>query len=410
VAIDYKGGYDANTDTPALDGSSGPISTGIKQGDSYTVTADGTFFTELVEIGDYIIAEVDDPSSLSDWTRLNKNIEIAVGGSGTSGRIAKFTGANSVGDTALTEPSVGSMAGTPSTLPVAVDNSLINECIPMGTSVDGELVDSGLRADVGFLRINGNGNFTSSISIQDFYELQGGANSSILQRFFSSEWRVQHNDGIHIRLFNNNFQIGDDGNTANTDITHQSATAGIKATIRTDNLTGSRTQDWSNVSGDIAVYSDTFASNTILMTGLIESGELVNAPLSVSGNKLGIDSNGFIDYDTLPTAERIVQIPDRAGVIPAHKVDTITSTTFTTDEQDEHILADDDTAAAVITVTLQAASSRSTPLHIKKIGSTANIVINADGSDTIDGAASKTLTSQYEAITLVSNGTNWHIF
>jgi len=371
--LDYKGGYDANTDTPALDGSSGPISTGIKQGDSYTVTADGTFFTELVEIGDYIIAEVDDPSSLSDWTRLNKNIEIAVGGSGTSGRIAKFTGANSVGDTALTEPSVGSMAGTPSTLPVAVDNSLINECIPMGTSVDGELVDSGLRADVGFLRINGNGNFTSSISIQDFYELQGGANSSILQRFFSSA-------------------------------------AGIKATIRTDNLTGSRTQDWSNVSGDIAVYSDTFASNTILMTGLIESGELVNAPLSVSGNKLGIDSNGFIDYDTLPTAERIVQIPDRAGVIPAHKVDTITSTTFTTDEQDEHILADDDTAAAVITVTLQAASSRSTPLHIKKIGSTANIVINADGSDTIDGAASKTLTSQYEAITLVSNGTNWHIF
>ena len=37
----------------------------------------GTFFTENVEIGDLLIAEVDDPSALTDWTTVQNNVDLA---------------------------------------------------------------------------------------------------------------------------------------------------------------------------------------------------------------------------------------------------------------------------------------------------------------------------------------------
>ena len=66
----YKGGYNAATNTPLLDAT--PIATAI--GDTYTVTAAGTFFTEDVQIGDVLICEVANATTLADWTIVNKNI------------------------------------------------------------------------------------------------------------------------------------------------------------------------------------------------------------------------------------------------------------------------------------------------------------------------------------------------
>lgn len=70
---DHKGAYDAATNTPDLD----TTPSGIKTGDAYTVSVAGTFFTELVEVGDVLIADQDDPTVLADWTRVNKNIDAA---------------------------------------------------------------------------------------------------------------------------------------------------------------------------------------------------------------------------------------------------------------------------------------------------------------------------------------------
>jgi hypothetical protein len=66
----YKGGYNAATNTPLLDAT--PIATAI--GDTYTVTVAGTFFTEDVQIGDVLICEVVNATTLADWTIVNKNI------------------------------------------------------------------------------------------------------------------------------------------------------------------------------------------------------------------------------------------------------------------------------------------------------------------------------------------------
>ena len=76
--LTYKGGYDASTNTPDLDTAN---NIAVTQGDTYTVTADGTFFTEQVRIGDFLIAEEDmsasGGSALAKWTVVQSNIDLA---------------------------------------------------------------------------------------------------------------------------------------------------------------------------------------------------------------------------------------------------------------------------------------------------------------------------------------------
>jgi hypothetical protein len=84
----YQGGYNAATNTPDLDVSP---SASIKTGWTYTVTADGTFFTEQVRVGDVLIAEVDAPTGLADWTTVQNNIDLATT---TTVGIASFSSDN----------------------------------------------------------------------------------------------------------------------------------------------------------------------------------------------------------------------------------------------------------------------------------------------------------------------------
>ena len=69
----YQGGYNAATNTPDL--TTSPNS--ILKGWTYTVTADGTFFGEQLRVGDVLIAEINNPSSLTDWTTVQNNIDLA---------------------------------------------------------------------------------------------------------------------------------------------------------------------------------------------------------------------------------------------------------------------------------------------------------------------------------------------
>jgi hypothetical protein len=71
----YQGGYNAATNTPNLD--SPPTIPGISVGWAFTVTADGNFFTESVSVGDFLIAEVSNPTTLADWTVVQSNTNLA---------------------------------------------------------------------------------------------------------------------------------------------------------------------------------------------------------------------------------------------------------------------------------------------------------------------------------------------
>ena len=82
-ALVFQGGYNATADTTSgggsLDGGSG-TSIAVTKGWTYVVTVAGSFFTEAVEVGDVLIAEVDmaaGASALADWTTVQNNIGIA---------------------------------------------------------------------------------------------------------------------------------------------------------------------------------------------------------------------------------------------------------------------------------------------------------------------------------------------
>ena len=76
--LTYKGGYNAATNSPDLDTGN---NIAVTQGDTYTVTADGLFFTEQVRIGDFLIAEEDmaasGGSAISKWTIVQSNLDLA---------------------------------------------------------------------------------------------------------------------------------------------------------------------------------------------------------------------------------------------------------------------------------------------------------------------------------------------
>jgi hypothetical protein len=66
--LDFKGGYNAFTNTPDL--TSG---VGVLKGDYYVVTEAGTFYGQQLEIGDSLFANVDAPVTLAGWTLVQAN-------------------------------------------------------------------------------------------------------------------------------------------------------------------------------------------------------------------------------------------------------------------------------------------------------------------------------------------------
>jgi len=94
----FQGGYNANTNSPALTGGS---NVALDQGDFFVVTTGGSFFTETLEVGDLIFANSDiaasSTPSLSDYTVVIADQNIAGSGStdgGTTKGVAGFDSGN----------------------------------------------------------------------------------------------------------------------------------------------------------------------------------------------------------------------------------------------------------------------------------------------------------------------------
>jgi len=62
-----------------------------------------------------------------------------------------------------------------------------------------------------------------------------------------------------------------------------------------------------------------------------------------------------------------------------------------------------------VTITLPSGHSVNDTIIVKKTGATGTVTVDGNASETIDGATTFDLTSQYSSITLISDGTNWLI-
>lgn len=143
----YQGGYNAATNTPDLDAT--PIA-GIKQGWTYTVTADGLFFTEQVRVGDVLIAEIDSPTTLSDWTTVENNIDLAsesqigignvAAGSGVDVSYVSGTATISLTTVAARSGSIAVPTSTTYTYPNSITASSTNNVLIQLVDSNGETV------------------------------------------------------------------------------------------------------------------------------------------------------------------------------------------------------------------------------------------------------------------------------
>ena len=88
----FQGGYDAATNTPDLD--TNPASS-IKTGYFWAVTESGTFFSEVVQTGDLIFANTDDPgATFANWTVVQSGQEIAEAGDTDATTVKGIAGFN----------------------------------------------------------------------------------------------------------------------------------------------------------------------------------------------------------------------------------------------------------------------------------------------------------------------------
>lgn len=81
---------------------------------------------------------------------------------------------------------------------------------------------------------------------------------------------------------------------------------------------------------------------------------------------------------------------------------------YTIDATNKQTVVLGDATSAAFNVTLPAAASGRTVI-VKKIDASANAVTVVPASGTIDGAANHALATQYDAVRLVSDGTNWFV-
>lgn len=70
-----------------------------------------------------------------------------------------------------------------------------------------------------------------------------------------------------------------------------------------------------------------------------------------------------------------------------------------------------DANGGAVTITLPAANTMTNlTYHIKKTDATTNsVIVDGNGSETIDGGSTATLTNQYESITIISDGSAWWV-
>jgi hypothetical protein len=118
-SLTYRGGYNASTNTPDLTTSPNSILTG----DTYAVTVAGDasgFWVPTLNIGDLVIANIDNPTTIADWTEVQSNIDIATD---TVKGIANFptSGGLSVTGGAVSMPDTGVIAGTYTNTNLTVD-------------------------------------------------------------------------------------------------------------------------------------------------------------------------------------------------------------------------------------------------------------------------------------------------
>ena len=160
-------------------------------------------------------------------------------------------------------------------------------------------------------------------------------------------------------------------------------------------------------SGRIAVITETDWTSTAATQDSYMSFQLVNG--GSLAEKVRITSDGYVGINNPNPTTSLVVSGGQIG-----NITTVTSATYDVLISD-YILHVTYTATGPVTslrlMTAQTVAGRI--IHIKDAGGNAgtnNITITTEGSETIDGAATKVLNTNYQSVSLYSDGSNWFVY
>lgn len=177
----------------------------------------------------------------------------------------------------------------------------------------------------------------------------------------------------------------------------------------------------SGIGSSVQAFS-TFLANTtaaftetqrVKLAGIEDLADVTNATnvasaggYVVGGNDVAL-TDGGTGASTATTARTNLGFQSNAATL----VTPVTTTSYTIFNNDSVLTVDDTAIGGNVTINLLSAVTLGSgwTLDVKKTGSTFSVTINPDGTETIDGNLTLSITDKNQAVRLISNGTNWEI-
>ncbi len=147
-------------------------------------------------------------------------------------------------------------------------------------------------------------------------------------------------------------------------------------------------------------------TNDYLNISTVNTSEQMDFGNAVTNPRYGFLGTGRMGLGTATPNTRLQVIGAISTGVNALVTSTLTITAITANE---HYPCDDVAGSFTITLPLASLSTGLSLTFIKTNISANTITIDADGSETINGAPNTTLTTQYETKTLWSDGTQWFL-
>lgn len=301
--LDFKGGYDALTNTPNL--VTPPFATVLK-GDYYVVTVAGTFYTENLTIGDSLFAKVDNPNTLTDWVIVQGNIDyeniynsdgtltgnrnVSNGGynlsfTGTSGifrfRLSDLFGRLSETYHNLTDYIVQIINGTSGSSTNWTDNDITSQ------SYDG----------------TGNTTILKQKSTSAYLQQDDGASNVNTVEVTQTNANLSSSDGINTRIL----KVSTSGVNINSEYTFPNTDGTANQVMATD---GSGNVSWTtNFSGtvtSVGLISGTWGTDVnIANSPITSSGDItINIPIASSVNTGKLSSSDWTTFNNKVSTTR----------------------------------------------------------------------------------------------------------
>jgi len=190
-------------------------------------------------------------------------------------------------------------------------------------------------------------------------------------------------------------------------------------------ITASQVSDFASQVSGVVFDANNFVDSatidfTVLdgvnVTGAVKTNSINENYLTTSvagdglagGNGTALSVN--VDDSSIVITSDTLEVPD-SGITELKRYRTVDSSLVDTNtiSSDVNLVS---AAGGNVLVNLPAPPiSAGRLLYVKKTDSSANTVtIDQNGSETIDGGASYVLYNQFESVTLICDGTNWHVF